>query len=1096
MVLKIATDRQRKSNIKMVNFKNFASKIATILIEKCEVIRDKVRCENHSLEKKFCHRPQLNESIIGVEEKRGKNVSPAEEAGISQVHGSGISQVHGSGISQAQGGGVIYPESEDNVNTLSDSDRKEFTENITDLRKKKCQFSGETDLKLRNIEDEFDKYLTNVWSKYVDKQRQSDVVPGGVQVELPAEPVLLPVGVPIQQPADQPVQCPGGGRGGGSGGQFDLLLSQIPDLSLRNTSAARADPGGGKGGGGGEGAGGQQPHPPDGGPPPKDLLIKVSPQKWGCEAAVHTQESCQASWYATFNELYKIITEGSTITPGFSFVWEEERARDPNRAWTEAKINQQFLGMFLVHVATRDLPGSSKQNSHIDFFNWRDHNDFLGTSLDYSIKNCLSGVNLDDPTQRFTPGDQEPDEATLPAEVNLRSGLVIAFRMLEDLATRNYRVRVEYKFGNPEADHPTVKVIEPGLVKMVHEALGDVSLVLHNVFIVQKIADNLGVMLEEITEEKIGELEELHCDFVVGDASVDEVRATAQKAMKTTNQVKKMYKHYEATIVKISDENIITQAQAQRTFNDIDLLIRFLRNHASQELPWIRSPARYTTVKTQATFSGVPVKITENPSRLMVPIAVTAVNAHIAKIKDLVQRLLEGVSERTPSSRSVSKEASVERDFVSEKKKPIYPARLLRDAKEFHRTLALEEVDEETPVYLLEDWMTKTTVYVEQVQEFQWQHEISLSTEHASLLEELKETKTNLAGIIKGRSESKRKKEVEERELARSLQVSKPVELLANGANISNWLFYHDQFKACSKMSRVLKIKETLPKELLPRVQNELCPDSILKLFKSIFLSEDYLIPLSRREIEKQRNFPKPNSPEEKKSFVAIWGLIQRLTQAGLERKLDFTMIGLSLSKLSRVRQDNFEEKWVEKQVELEEEPVEVLEREKQKLFISFIKIQENLLVRRQLQSSILKEDELSKREKAFTVRTTKHEKRFAKPGEGGAASGGEDYRCPVCSQKGGHPRTTGSRVGCSARTLSRCQKFRQKPQGEKLPLIKRLGCERCMSVGSHGIQECQLPADTSWLKHDSCASPPGHHHPSVCPTRPWPVPTSSSSQQ
>ena len=767
MVLNIATDRQGKSNIKMVNFKNFASKIATILIEKCEVIRDKVRCENHSLEKKFCHRPQLNESIIGVEEKRGKNVSPAEEAGISQVHGSGISQ--------AQGAGVIYPESEDNVNTLSDSDRKEFTENITDLRKKKCQFSGETDLKLRNIEDEFDKYLTNVWSKYVDKQRQSDVVPGGVQVELPAEPVLLPVGVPIQQPADQPVQCPGGGRGGGSGGQFDLLLSQIPDLSLRNTSAARADPGGGKGGGGGEGAGGQQPHPPDGGPPPKDLLIKVSPQKWGCEAAVHTQESCQASWYATFNELYKIITEGSTITPGFSFVWEEERARDPNRAWTEAKIKE----------------------------------------------------------------------------------------------------------------------------------------------------------------------EELHCDFVVGDASVDEVRATAQRAMKTTNQVKKMYKHYEATIVKISDENIITQAQAQRTFNDIDLLIRFLRNHASQELPWIRSPARYTTVKTQATFSGVPVKITENPSRLMVPIAVTAVNAHIAKIKDLVQRLLEGVSERTPSSRSVSKEASVERDFVLEKKKPIYPARLLRDAKEFHRTLALEEVDEETPVYLLEDWMTKTTVYVEQVQEFQWQHEISLSTEHASLLEELKETKTNLAGIIKGRSESKRKKEVEERELARSLQVSKPVELLANGANISNWLFYHDQFKACSKMSRVLKIKETLPKELLPRVQNELCPDSILKLFKSIFLSEDYLIPLSRREIEKQRNFPKPNSPEEKKSFVAIWGLIQRLTQAGLERKLDFTMIGLSLSKLSRVRQDNFEEKWVEKQVELEEEPDEVLEREKQKLFISFIKIQE-----------------------------------------------------------------------------------------------------------------------------------------------------------
>merc|ERR1712233_45525 len=111
--------------------------------------------------------------------------------------------------------------------------------------------------------------------------------------------------------------------------------------------------------------------------------------------------------------------------------------------------------------------------------------------------------------------------------------------------------------------------------------------------------------------------------------------------------------------------------------------------------------------------------------------------------------------------------------------------------------LSAEEVNEETPVYLLEDWVAKIVVYVEQIQEFQWQHEVTLSTEHASLLEALEATKTNLAGIIKARSESKRKREVEERELARTLQVSKPVELLATGANISNWLFYHDQFKTC-----------------------------------------------------------------------------------------------------------------------------------------------------------------------------------------------------------------------------------------------------------------------------------------------------------
>ena len=1081
----------------MINsFENVTKKMAMV----CQSVKEiSSKFVKNIIVEQFSHQPQL----------RGENEERAEEC----VPGAG------SGNSPAEGGEITHPLSGGNVNKHSEKEFTDFkysrSQNLTELRNvekvteigRKPYVKRETDVRLKNIEDQFDKYLTDVWSKYMNDQHQNDCQPPDrPDIRGRPHPVggdhQVPAGAPIPLPAGHPVQAPASGERGGGGGHFDLLLSQIPDLSLRSPSSAREDPGGGRRGEGGDGdaPGGGRPLPPPGtAPAPKDLIIKVSPQRWGCEAAAHTQESVQSSWYQRFNELYSIITDGSSIVPGCSFEWEDETQPDPSHAWTSAKVNRQFLGMFLVHIATRDLPGSSKQNCHIDFFNWRDHNDFLGTSLDYNVKHCLSGVNLDNPTERFSSVDLS-DSTTVPTEVNLRSGLVIALRMLEDLSSRSYRVRVEYKFGNPEQDHPTVKIIDADLIKRVHKAIDDVTVVLHNVYIVQKIANHLAEMLEEVTEEKIGELEELHCDLVVGAASVEEVRARAQKAMKVTNQVKRMYKHYESTAIKISEENVLTQAQAQRTFNDVDLLIRFLRNDASQELPWIRAPSKFTTVKTQATFSGVNLKVTENPSRILVPIAVTAVNAHIARIKDLVQRLLDGLTDRAPASRPSSKAASVERELsssvLSERKKPLYPAKLLRDAKDFHRTVSSEELGDETPVYLLEDWMTKTTVYIQQIQEFEWKHEISLSSEHAILLEELKAIKTNMAGLIKSQNESKRKREVEERELARTLQVSKPVELLATGANISNWLFYHDQFKSCSKMSRVLKIKETLPKELLPRVQNELCPDTILKHLKSTFLSEDYLIPLSRREVERQKNFPKPNSPEERKSFVAIWGLIQRLTQAGLERKLDFTMIGLSLQKLSRVRQDNFEEKWVEKQEELDGEPVEVLERAKQKLFISFIKVQENLLVRRQLQGSILREEELPKKEKAYTVRTTKHEKRFAKPAEGGAAPApGEDYRCPVCSEKGGHPRTKGSRIGCSARTVSRCQKFREKPQGEKLALIKRLGCERCMSVGSHSIQGCQLPADTSWLQHDSCSSPAGHHHPSVCPTRPWPPAPSGASQ-
>ena len=109
--------------------------------------------------------------------------------------------------------------------------------------------------------------------------------------------------------------------------------------------------------------------------------------------------------------------------------------------------------------------------------------------------------------------------------------------------------------------------------------------VLHNIFVVQQLADNLGVMLEEVTEEKIEELEQLQCDFVLGVAKVEDVSSRVRQVTKVANQVKKMYRHYESTIIKVSDENILSQAQAQRTFSDVDLLIRFLRNDSSPELP-------------------------------------------------------------------------------------------------------------------------------------------------------------------------------------------------------------------------------------------------------------------------------------------------------------------------------------------------------------------------------------------------------------------------------------------------------------------------------------------------------------------------------
>ena len=129
--------------------------------------------------------------------------------------------------------------------------------------------------------------------------------------------------------------------------------------------------------------------------------------------------------------------------------------------------------------------------------------------------------------------------------------------------------------------------------------------------------------------------------------------------------------------------------------------------------------------------------------------------------------------------------------------------------------------------------------------------------------------------------------------------------------------------------------------------------------------------------------------------------------------------------------------------------------------------------------------EEPPKKERVFTVRTTKHEKRFSKPADSGGSDG--EYKCPVCGEKGGHPRTKGSRIGFSSRTVSRCKKFREMPQKEKLPLIKRLGCERCLTVGSHSIAQCQLPSSTEWLRHEGCSAAEGSHSPSICPNRVWP---------
>ena len=86
----------------------------------------------------------------------------------------------------------------------------------------------------------------------------------------------------------------------------------------------------------------------------------------------------------------------------------------------------------------------------------------------------------------------------------------------------------------------------------------------------------------------------------------------------------------------------------------------------------------------------------------------------------------------------------------------MYPVKLLKDALYFQQSFSSSDIDEETPTYILEDFLMKAKEYVTQIQDCQWKHSVTLSSDHCALLDELTSMKTRLIGLIKERDEEKR----------------------------------------------------------------------------------------------------------------------------------------------------------------------------------------------------------------------------------------------------------------------------------------------------------------------------------------------------
>ena len=111
------------------------------------------------------------------------------------------------------------------------------------------------------------------------------------------------------------------------------------------------------------------------------------------------------------------------------------------------------------------------------------------------------------------------------------------------------------------------------------------------------------------------------------------------------------------------------------------------------------------------------------------------------------------------------------------------------------------------------------------MRQFLWRNGVILKTEHIALPEDLLTQTTHLAELVKERVDEQRRKELETRELSRSITAAKPPVLDSSGENVQAWLLYHKNFSSANVHSRTLKLKEGLSSELKERVLHEEDPD-------------------------------------------------------------------------------------------------------------------------------------------------------------------------------------------------------------------------------------------------------------------------------
>ena len=817
---------------------------------------------------------------------------------------------------------------------------------------------------------------------------------------------------------------------------------------------------------------------------PRRLLIKVDPSLYGVSnPSDQTHDNCYQESINFIAQLWKQVSIDGHID------------------WFDHEPACHLLGFLVARHAKRGVIAGVEDDALDCLLRFNSTSEMVEAGLTISPESMACGVNYDNPALFFSPFDHL-QKVQQPPEALLQSSLVTAVHLIQSLQDQQIEVTVEYRASLIEGseDEQKLEVYNDVFLKgTFKEALQSVASQLQAVYTLQVFANDVSEHLNSLAEDELMQLDEEICTYLMCPEMIDEqsLKTTAQSMLKASNKLSRAFNMYERHALKTIRASVFYQEEVQDLFSNHDILASFMANDSSPSLPYIQYPEKYTSLgQVKATGEGGICSLAA-PSRLHVPLHTTPIPAIIERVRSMVERTIQATQSRATTAAPPPPAASPAQS--SGPSIALYPHSLIEDAEMIVHKYCETQSIKETSIHELNIATQKCEKVSHQLQQLLWSGLI-LRPSHRHVMDELSTTQAHISEALHIKKEAAKAKDIETRELSKAISSAKPVILAKDSSNILQFLQYHSTFSSANPLQRCLRLREALPEELRQRVLFEDDPDKILKFLKDMFLSEDFMLPLARAELTSLPLHPPVNSQQEKNAFTTILSFVLKLEKQDIIDRFDFSTIQQAVSRLSLIRQDDFERKWAEESLALEGKSHHNKESKKRDVFIKFIKLNEGLLCRRLMQKAIDEKEKVDKpkpkdktaehkKERAFNtdaVRVTRYDKRNSKyKSSSNKPDGKSDNKadeCKLCHLSGGHPSTKQPSKAVSS--LARCPQFRQTAQKDKLALLDQLkACQLCLSW-THQAPACRA-ATASWLYHECAKGQPNRtHNPWACPHR------------